>query len=132
MRVADTEDPRWSVALDVLLSGQGSIELGDLATIRWWTKGVGADPFVHVDVQSQGDPKFLTRTKGEREIAQGLAAVESAASVHDALGELLRVHSVRRHFVRDYGKGTVVIAEITEDGSIEWNEKLSFVERGSE
>lgn len=71
MRVRGLEDNRWPAALDLLLDGRGTIDLGDLVSITWWTHGVGSDPrsistsSVTVILASSHDPEPSRRSREE-------------------------------------------------------------------
>jgi len=131
MRVRDLDDSRWQPALELLLSGSGTIELGDIVSITWWTQGVHTDESVRVAILSDTDPRFLTTTKGAQLIDEGLDLVSSARSTYPELDSLMGQQAVRIELIYDYGKGSVRIARIAEDRSIEWEERLVGREHGT-
>lgn len=131
MRVRGLDDSRWRPALELLLSGSGTIELGEIATITWWTRGVNPDESVRVNILSDTDPRFLTRKKGVQLVDEGLDLIDSARKAHKGLDRLMAQESVRTELVYDYGMGSVRIARVTEDRDIEWEEALVGREKGT-
>lgn len=130
MKVRGLDDNRWDPALDLLIEGRGTIQLGDLVAMTWWTHGVGAQPEIHVDILSNGDPRFIPRSRGEREIHEGIDLVRRAADAHPRLRRLLDTEDVVTQYVYNYGKGSVLIADIRSDGEILWSRSLTGVEQG--
>ena len=130
MKVRGLDDNRWDPALDLLTEGRGSIQLGDLVTITWWTHGVGARPEVQVDILSNGDPRFIPKSRGEQEIHDAIDLVRRAADAHPRLRRLLATEDVVTQYIYNYGKGSVRIAAIRSDGEIAWSESLTGVEHG--
>lgn len=104
--------------------------MGELVSITWWTQGVGARSEIRVDIWSNGDPRFIPRSRREQEIRDGIDLIERAAEAHPRLGRLLDTEDVVTQYVYDYGKGSVRIADIEPDGVITWSESLKGVEHG--
>lgn len=131
MKVRTLDDPRWKSALELLLSGSGSIDIGDLMRIGWWRGGVPADPNVRVDIFSDSDPRFLTKAKALRLIDEGLDLIQALRTAHPELDALMAREPVKTELVYDYGKGSVRIATVATDRSITWEETLVGREHGS-
>lgn len=123
MRVSSLDDARWPHALDLLMSGSTSIELGDLARLSW-RQSVPPDDFVRVAILSDTDPRFLTRTKAEQLVNEGLDLIDSARRAHPELDSLMMEQPVQAELVYDYGMGSVLIARIKDDRSILWEDGL--------
>lgn len=87
---------------------------------------------VHIDILSNGDPRFIPRSRAQQEIAGGIALIRSAAEVHPRLRRLLDEQEVSWQYVYDYGKGSVRIADVSADGEIAWSEHLRGVEYGDQ
>lgn len=130
MKVRSLDDKRWDAALDLLVEGRGTVHLGELVSITWWTHGVGARPEVRVDIWSNGDPRFIPHARREQEIRDGLDLVTRAAETHPRLRRLIDTTDVITRYAYDYGKGSVRIADIEPGGVITWSESLEGVEYG--
>lgn len=126
MKVGGLDDDRWPAALDLLLDGS-TIELGGLVSITWRTQGVGADSKVRVDILSEGDPRFISRSRAKREIEEGMALVDRARQEHPRLQRLLQDEVVVWQYIYDYGMGSVSIASVTADGNITWSDEFPIV-----
>ena len=131
MKVRSIDDTRWKPALELLLAGKGTIALGDVIRITWWTEGVLSDPNIRVDILSDTDPRFLSKQKARNLIADGLRLIQAVRDVHPELDQLMTREPVSTDLVYDYGKGSVKIAEVAANGIITWEETLVATEYGS-
>ena len=118
MQVDEAHGRRWQVALELLAAGTAPIEL---AGVRVWrdSHGPRADGSVHIDVCSPIDPRSLTGLAAEREVARARQVI-SQASADPRFAQLLASNRVVWELVWEYGKGSIRLASIDQQGRLAW------------
>ena len=119
MRVDAPTGDRWELALDLLATGEGSVSVAGLILGRD-VHGPAATGRLGIAIPCSTDPRFLTRTAAEREVASGMTVV-AQASEDSRFTELLERFGADYAYTYEVGQGTVVLADVSPDGRIGWH-----------
>jgi hypothetical protein len=106
------------LALDLVESGEDSVELGDSVSIRREVGFPEADGKVHFTVWADGvDPEHA---QAEAQVDRARALIADIAFDDERLKSLLTTFGATWELAHDYGMGSVSLAQVTEDGVLHW------------
>lgn len=118
LRIDGTSEPRWGLALDLIESGEDSVELGDSLNVRREVGFPGADGKVHFTVWiNSADPEH---TEAQAQVDRARALIADIAGDDERLQSLLKSYGATWELAHDYGTGSVLVAQVAEDGLLKW------------
>ena len=120
------DGPRWELALDLLRSGSGAVNLNGLV--------LSTDPAtaaisrrLHVELECPFDPSLVNQAPHERlrvvaenDLGQARATIEEACSLDDRFSALVAGSGVVYEYVHRYGMGSLLVGTAGQTGDLSW------------
>ena len=117
LQVDEPRGPRWELALSLMESGEAPIVVGSVGLSRD-TSGPHADGLIRVVVRSATE--VLTTGDARAQVNAAKATMQAVDAADPRFGDLLDRYGCRWELVYDYGMGTVLLADIDDEGNLDW------------